>query len=99
MKQTAKIVNCSVDTIRNILNTNNIDKEKRKSLGKSKAVEQYSLDGILLNTFSSCRAAAKYIAQLQNKEFKEWMQRDISRVASGERKKAYNYIWKYKEEE
>lgn len=64
MKQVAKIVNCSVDTIRNILNINNIDKEKRKSLGKSKAVEQYSVDGILLNTFSSCRAAAKYIAGL-----------------------------------
>jgi 2,3-bisphosphoglycerate-independent phosphoglycerate mutase len=64
MKQVAKIVNCSVDTIRNVLNTNNIDKEKRKSLGKSKAVEQYSIDGILLNTFSSCRAAAKYIAEL-----------------------------------
>lgn len=87
---------CSIDTIRNILNSNNIDVEKRQNQRKAKQIEQYSLDGKLLNTFDSCRQAAKYIAELQNKEFKEWMQRDISRVASGERKTAYKFIWKFK---
>ena len=95
--QISRELGCSIDTIRDILNSNNIDVEKRQNQRKAKQIEQYSLDGKLLNTFNSCRQAAKYIAELQNKEFKEWMQIDISRVASGKRKTAYKFIWKFKQ--
>lgn len=53
---------------------------------KGKSVEQYSLDGILLNTFSSCAEAARYVNGNQD---------SISACCRGINKTSKNYIWKY----
>ena len=54
--------------------------------GMSKIVEQYTLDGTLLNTYASLREAGESI----NKDFKS-----ISTCCRGITKTAYGYKWKY----
>lgn len=54
--------------------------------GMSKIVAQYSLDGVLLNTFNSLREASESI----DKDFK-----NISSCCRGKSKSAYGYKWEY----
>lgn len=55
----------------------------------AKAIEQYSLDGKLLNTYYSCRAAGRALGD-ENKSS------HIRESASGiGRKTAYGYVWKW----
>jgi hypothetical protein len=54
--------------------------------GMSKIVEQYTLDGILINVFQSLREAS----EKNNVDFK-----NISSCCRGKTKSAYGYIWKY----
>lgn len=53
---------------------------------KGKRVNQYSLDGVLLNTFSSCTEAARYVNGNPD---------SISACCRGVNKTSKNYIWKY----
>lgn len=99
MKGVSKQLGCGIDLVREVLNDNNIDVEKRKNLQKPKQVEQYSLDGKLLNTFDSCRTAGKYLKTIINTSstFEE-LGRSIGKCARGYRKTAHKFIWKFKEE-
>lgn len=54
--------------------------------GMSKIVEQYTLDGVLLNTFSSLIEASEFIG----KSFKT-----LSRCCRGETQTSHGYKWKY----
>lgn len=62
---------------------------RNEKIGKahSKVVEQYSLDGKLLATYSSTRIAA---------ERNHMKATCIAQCARGESKTAYGYVWKYK---
>lgn len=97
-KQISAKLGCCADTVKNILDTLNIDVESRKAYSKSKQIEQYTLDNQYMNTFSSCGEAARYICDTQNISFYKSMQSKISWAARGIRKTAFGYIWKFKEE-
>ena len=54
---------------------------------KSKSIQQYSLEGVLVNEFNSVKEANKYLNKNSH---------SIGRVCRGERKTAFGYIWKFK---
>lgn len=96
IKGVSQKIGCSIDTIKNILNNNNIDIEKRKNKSKPKEIKQYSLEGKLLNIFESERAAAKYIISIVNTcSSVDKIASNIGRCALGKRKSAYKFIWKF----
>lgn len=64
-----------------------VKKSKKKTTGKK--VQQFTLDDILIKEYDSCEQAAREINKNSNV---------INRCARGERKTAYGYKWKYKEE-
>lgn len=98
VNEVAKQLNCHRDTVKNILNSNNIDTEYRKNKTKAKSVEQYSLNNELLNSFESCYSAGMYLKNIiDTSSDGPKIGRNIGRCASGERKTAYGFIWKFKE--
>ena len=98
MAKVASKLGCSVDTVRDVLNSNNIDVEKRKQMQQAKEVEQYSLDGKLLNVFSSAQEAGRYIKSLiETTNTSQKIGSRIGECANKKRKTAYNFIWKFKE--
>lgn len=66
-----------------------VARQKATGKGKQKLVEQYDLDGNLLNVFSSCREAARSIGAPYHV--------GINSCCLGRQKTAYGYKWKYKE--
>lgn len=97
IENVCKNLGCNRGTVTKILNNNNIDIEKRKEKAQPKVVEQYSLDNNLLNTFNSAYQAGKYLKEIiDTPSDSRKIGRNICRCASGERKTAYGYIWKYK---
>lgn len=66
-----------------------VKRYKETGKGSPKQVEQYSLDGKYIQTFSSCREAARSI----NAPYHV----GINACCLGKQKTAYGYIWKYKE--
>lgn len=97
IKKVSKHLNCTVDTVRKVLDKYNIDLEKRKNSSKSKIIEQYSLEEKLLNIFESERLAAKYIISTTNTISSiDKIASNIGRCALGKRKTAYKFIWKFK---
>ena len=56
---------------------------------EAKQVECWSLDGVLLYTFPSVTAAAKFLGVEKQ---------HISRAANKRRKTAYNHIWRFKDD-
>lgn len=98
IKQTAKQFNCSIDTVRDILNSNNINVEKRIKCQTPKPVEQYSLNGELLNTFNSQMDAGRYIKNIiETTNAINKIASKIGDCALGKQKTAYKYIWKFKD--
>ena len=66
-----------------------VEKHKKTGRGSLKEVEQYSLDGEYIQTFSSCREAARSI----NAPYHV----GINSCCLGRQKTAYGYKWKYKD--
>ena len=97
INKTAQKMGCCIDTIRKVLDINNIETQKRKSSNLPKPVEQYSIDGELLNVFHSCYQAGQYLKSiLDTPSTIERLGDKIAKCAKGERKTAYKYIWKFK---
>lgn len=96
--EVCKIIGCEHSTVSKLLNLHNINVEERKAKVCPKKVEQYSLNNELLNTFNSAYQAGKYLKELIDtpSDFRK-IGRNICRCASGERKTAYGFIWKYTE--
>ena len=93
-----RILGCDHNTVAKFLNKYNINVEERKERARSKKVEQYSLDNKLLNTFDSAYKAGQYLKTIIiTSSSSSKIGRNICRCASGERKTAYNYKWRYKE--
>lgn len=94
----AEILDCDHYTISRVLNANNINVKERKTRCKPKVVEQYSLDNKLLNTFESCYQAGQYLKNIvETSSDGPKIGRNIGRCANGERKTAYGFIWKFKQ--
>ena len=99
IKGVSKKLGCGINIVRNVLNLNNINIEERVNSQKPREIEQYSLNGELLNTFSSQREAGKYIKELvKTTNVVDKIASKIGDCVNNKRKTAYKYIWKYKEE-
>lgn len=68
-----------------------VRRQKKTGKGIVKKVEQYSLNGEYIQTFNSCREAAKVIGAPYHV--------GINSCCLGKQKTAYGYKWKYKGEE
>lgn len=91
-KETAKIIGCFDDSVRNILIQNNIPVLSSKEvniLKNGKIINQYDLQGNYLCSFPSAHAAA---ASLNKKGVSH-----ITDVCKGKRKTAYGFIWQFAE--
>ena len=64
-----------------------VSRQKKAGKGAVKMVEQYSLDGEYIQTFSSCREAARSIGAPYHV--------GINSCCLGKQKTAYGYKWKY----
>lgn len=102
IKETAIKLGVSVDSISNILHTNNISVATsseviQKKYGK--IVNMYDLEDNFLRTFPSVNAAAKYMVENHLTGCKmTTIKQHITEVCSGRRKTAAKYKWKYSEE-
>ena len=67
-----------------------VSRQKKTGKGMVKMVEQYSLDGEYMQTFSSCREAARSIGAPYHV--------GINGCCLGRQKTAYGFKWKYAEE-
>ena len=67
-----------------------VSRQKKTGKGAVKMVEQYSLDGEYIQTFSSCREAARSIGAPYHV--------GINSCCLGRQKTAYGFKWKYKGE-
>ena len=68
-----------------------VSRQKKTGKGMVKLVEQYSLDGEYIQTFSSCREAARSIGASYHV--------GINSCCLGKQKTAYGFKWKYAGEE
>lgn len=66
---------------------------KLKGVTNGKPIEQYSLDGVYLNTFPNATVAAESLGKGRAES------NNIRTCAHGRRKSAYGYKWKFKNEE
>ena len=100
MTKTAKLCRCHEDSVRKILKERQIKIFSGQEVAKeerSKMINQFSLSGEYIRTFSSISEAARYIQSLAPEKRTGFggISQHISQVARGKRKTAYKYIWKY----
>lgn len=100
MTKTAKLCGCHKDSVKKILKERQIKIFSSQEIAKevcSKMINQFSLSGEYIRTFSSISEAARYIQSLapEKRTALTGISQNISRVARGKRKTAYKYIWKY----
>lgn len=99
LTKTAKLCQCHVDSVRKILKERKIDIMSSTFVIKqnlSKMINQYSLAGEYIKTFSSISEAARYIQSL-NPEKRTGLNGIITHISDavrGKRKTAYKFIWK-----
>lgn len=98
MKEVAHILGCSVDTVQNVLNFNNIAKKDNAKVRRGKTackpVQQFDLQGNYIQTFSSLAEAGRYIMKEYNISNSGSFKR-ISECCLGKLKTAYKFKWKY----
>lgn len=102
MSEVAKKLNISRDSVRSILNQNEIliiPSEEIMRQKTSKAVEMLSLDNNYLQTFESLKSAGRFIIQKNNLKDNtislNGICSHIRDCANGKRKTAYQHKWKY----
>ena len=93
LSQVCKKHHCSKKYLSTILKANGVSVISSQQIAKrnlSKSVNQYTLNGEYIKTFSSITEAAN---NLGNKDYRQ----HIGKVCKGKRKTAYGYKWKYAE--
>ena len=99
IKETAKLLNISADSVNSILKNNNIkiltsSEVNRQKYGKS--VNMYDLEGTFLRNFSSLWEAANYMVENNLTGCKpSTIKQHISEVCRGIRKTAAKYKWEF----
>lgn len=66
------------------------EKERDRKGGKTRPVEQYTLDGVLLARFDSAKAAALHVGLTKDRYIRD--------CCTGKVKTSAGYVWRYKEE-
>ena len=93
-KEVAKYLNISEKTVRKILQGRKIQTVAPK-IG-NKPVSCLDRDGNFISHFESCGDGARWVAsQRVSKASIDTIAKRIADVARGERKTAYNYIWRF----
>ena len=99
-KQIAERFGCCPDIVRDIARNNNIEMQnpgKEAIEQNKKEVEQYSLKGEFIQSFSSTAEAGLWCFKNDKTSvYSSGVRGHIAEVANGKRKTAYGYIWKYK---
>ena len=100
-EETANICNCNVDSVTTILKERNIPiKSSTYWMQKnySKAIQQFSLNGELLNEFFGVREAARYLQQQNLTKAKDegGIATNIRRVANNKGRSYLGFYWKWK---
>ena len=94
--EVARRMGISLDTIRTILKSNNIEIIKNSEVSArvtGKIINQYSLDGEYIQSFPSAKAAAESLGKISSTS--KGASSHISDVCRGKRKTAYGYKWKF----
>ena len=94
--EVARRMGISLDTIRTILKSNNIEIIKNSEVSArvtGKIINQYSLDGEYIQSFPSAKAAAESLGKISSTS--KGASSHISEVCRGKRKTAYGYKWKF----
>ena len=95
-KQICEIVGCCHETVVNALLANGITPFEYSIKIRSKEIYQYDKQGNFIQSFQRMSEAIDWL--INNQEIKaerKSVNGNIYRVANGERKSAYGYIWKY----
>lgn len=99
IKEVAKKMNISIDSVSNILHSNNIQVNSSKEImvkKYGKVTNMYSLEGIFLRSFPSTNEAARFMITNNLTNCKHsTIKQHITEVCTGRRKTAAKYKWKY----
>lgn len=99
VKETAKQLNISADSVSSILHIKNIAVKTGAQVLQEKygkIIDMFSLDGKYLRTFPSTNAAARYMVENNLTGCKtSTIKQHIHEVCEGRRKTAAKYKWKY----
>lgn len=97
--QTSKNCNCTVDTVTKIAKAYSVSYLSSQELNRekySKAINQYDLNGTLLQTFSNKEDAERWIRDNGISNSKGGaIHTHIVEACKGKRKTAYGYKWQY----
>ena len=102
MVETSVKFNCSVDTVKYILDKHNIPKrsQREKRFGNCKLPKQidyFDIDGNFVRTFNSVSDAGRWIFEIGKcKTLNTGVRGHIGDCANGKQPTAYGYKWKYK---
>lgn len=96
IKEVAIKCNCSIDTVRKILNLYNIDTQSNAIKARSKRIKQFSLKGEYITTFSSTMEAIKWCYENgYSKNASTGNSSHLGRCANGKSKTAYKFKWEW----
>lgn len=98
--EVARRLGIDPDTVRKILNSNNIEKLDSTTVIQmltGKVVNQYDLEGNYIQSFKSAKAAAESLGKITSTS--NGASSHISDVCRGKRKTAYGFKWKFANQE
>ena len=98
LSKTAELCDCHIDSVRNILNQNNIEIDRVNPIKLiSKIVNMYNENGNYIMSFSSTREAARFLIKEYNLNERSESSHSahISACCRGKRKTYVGFIWKY----
>jgi group I intron endonuclease len=102
ISETARICNVSKDSVKSILDANNINIKNRIDVSKEKLQKTVGMYDVndhskLIETFSSTGDASKYLINngITNALKLRGISTHISEVCNNKRKSAYGYFWRY----
>lgn len=97
--EVAKHFSCSIDSVSDILKNRNIQIKTGQEYQKekfSKSVNQFTLDGIFIQSFSSLKEAGFFLQKDKNISTKvAGIGTHVREAANGKRQTAYGYKWKW----
>lgn len=102
MVATSVKFNCSVDTVKNILDNHNIHKRTQRdkyfgSCNLPKQIDCFDKDGNFIRTFNSVSDAGRWIFEIGKcKKLISGVRGHIADCGNGKQNTAYGYKWKYK---
>ena len=89
LKDTAKILNCDVNTVKRALQIKNI-----KTHSHLKKIYQYTINGEIINKFENITDASKWLIDNNITKNNKCCNKIVD-CCKGKRKNAYGYIWTY----